>query len=87
VLVTEKNITVKVNDAGPGISPDDRETLFKPFARGSVKKVPGVKSTGLGLAISKKIVEAHGGTIWVEERPEGGAAFAFSLPQQPLHKE
>jgi signal transduction histidine kinase len=87
VLVAEKDITVKVNDAGPGISPDDRETLFKPFVRGSVKKGPGVKSTGLGLAISKKIVEAHGGTIWVEERPGNGAAFAFSLPQQPFHKE
>jgi len=83
VLRTDEGVTVMVKDAGPGIPPHDRETLFRPFVRGSERKAPGVKSTGLGLAISKKIVEAHGGKIWIEEGEGRGAVFAFRLPQKP----
>ena len=80
-------MTVRVKDAGPGIPLHDRETLFRPFVRGSERKAPGVKSTGLGLAISKKIVEAHGGTIWIEEGEGRGSVFAFRLPQTSTEEE
>lgn len=76
----EGNIVVSVRDAGPGIAPEERETLFTPFVRGGAVKSAGSKSTGLGLAISKKIVESHGGSIWVEDNPGGGAAFVFFIP-------
>jgi len=87
VLTSEMEVIVNVKDAGPGIPPEEREALFTPFVRGAGRKPSGVKSTGLGLAISKKIVEAHGGTIWVAEGQGEGAVFAFCLPQQSIHKE
>ena len=76
----EADIVVSVRDAGPGIPAKERETLFTPFVRGGAVKSAGSKSTGLGLAISKKIVESHGGRIWIEENPGGGAAFVFCIP-------
>src|SRR5262249_11684310 len=70
-------LTVRVADHGRGIAPEDRERVFERFYRG-----PGVASgTGLGLSICRTIVEAHGGRIWVEETPGGGATLAFSLPR------
>ena len=70
-------VAVRVEDEGPGIPPEHRERIFDRFYR-----VPGVRAggAGLGLAICKGFVEAHGGRIWVEESPQGGAAFVFTLP-------
>ncbi len=76
-------VVVRVRDHGPGIPAEHRARLFERFFR-----VPGAKSmirgTGLGLYICRKIVEAHGGEIKVEDVDGGGACFAFSLPLQPL---
>ena len=73
-----------VLDAGPGIRPDQVSRLFKRYARTEESgqlKLPG---SGLGLYISKGIVEAHGGRVWMENRPAGtGAEFCFSLPVAP----
>ncbi|NPA91212.1 MAG: GAF domain-containing protein [Chloroflexi bacterium] len=71
------HVVVRVEDRGPGIPPEHRERIFDRFYR-----VPGVRAggAGLGLAICKGFVEAHGGRIWVEENPGGGAVFAFTLP-------
>ncbi len=69
-------VRVEIEDHGKGIPVEDRERLFRPFERGPSKR-PG---TGLGLAIARGFVEAHGGRIWVEDAPEGGAVFAFTLP-------
>lgn len=80
LAATASEAVVRVIDAGPGIALDEREGLFQPFARGKARKTGGVRSTGLGLAISKKIVEAHGGRIWIEDAPGRGAVFAFGLP-------
>jgi signal transduction histidine kinase len=67
-------VTVTVTDTGAGIDP---EILPKLFTKFTSKSETG---TGLGLYISKKIVEAHGGKIWAENRPGGGALFCFTLP-------
>ena len=73
-------LTISVQDAGPGIPPDELSRLFTPFGKTHHKAVSGDKSTGLGLAICRKMIEAHGGRIWVENAAEGGACFSFTLP-------
>jgi two-component system sensor histidine kinase KdpD len=72
-------IVVSVADAGPGVPDGEHARIFEKHYRGSRHRssVPG---TGLGLASAKHLVEAHGGEIWVTNRPAGGAAFHFSLP-------
>ncbi|WP_448601331.1 ATP-binding protein, partial [Thermoflexus hugenholtzii] len=72
-------VRVEVADSGPGVPPELREHLFQPFVTGMVKG----RGFGLGLAFCKLAVEAHGGRIWVEDRPEGGAVFVFTLPLVP----
>jgi two-component system, sensor histidine kinase and response regulator len=69
-----------VRDSGPGIPDSERHMLFKDYGRLSAKPTGGEKSTGLGLAICRKIVEAHNGTIGVENIPGRGAEFIVSLP-------
>lgn len=66
-------VTVSVGDSGPGIPEARREAIFQPFI--TTKK----DGLGLGLAICRSIVEEHGGRIWVENDPAGGARFSFSL--------
>jgi chemotaxis family two-component system sensor kinase Cph1 len=65
-----------VRDNGKGIDPDQGDKLFDLFRRGDVEK-PGA---GMGLAICKQVVEKHGGRIWVDPAPDGGAVFRFTLP-------
>jgi len=67
---------IKVIDHGEGIAEADREMIFEPFWRKNEAN-PG---SGLGLAIAKEIVDAHGGRIWVEETPGGGATFKVAFP-------
>ncbi len=71
---------LSVRDTGPGISAADQAKLFQEFqqADNAITKKKG--GTGLGLAISKRIVEMHGGKIWVESQPGHGSTFAFTLP-------
>ena len=69
-----------VEDRGPGIPPAERERVFDKFyqvGRVEAERLPG---TGLGLTIARHLVELHGGRIWVEEAPGGGAAFVLLLP-------
>lgn len=71
-------IRIAVQDAGPGVPPEEQERIFEPFVR-----LPGQEpreGTGLGLAIAKRLVELHGGRIWVDSAPGKGSTFAFSLP-------
>jgi two-component system sensor histidine kinase KdpD len=66
---------------GPGLPAGHEDRLFDKFERGvSESTLPGV---GLGLAISRAIVHAHGGRIWAEPRPGGGARLCFTLPLGP----
>jgi two-component system sensor histidine kinase KdpD len=67
-----------VIDRGPGIPPAERLHIFDKFSR--LDSGGTVAGSGLGLAVSKGLVEAHGGCIWAEETPGGGATFCFALP-------
>ncbi len=79
---TEAGWQVRVQDEGPGITPEDRQHLFEDFARLSARPTGGEESTGLGLAITRRIVKAHGGQIGVESEPGRGSTFWFTLPRQ-----
>ena len=80
--VVDDDIMVSIADRGPGIPPYDLERIFDKFYRvtGANRKSTSVMGTGLGLAVCRGLVEAHGGRIWAENRPEGGAIFRFTLP-------
>lgn len=70
----------EVSDAGPGISPEDLEKLFKPFSQGDMSATRDYGGLGIGLSISKTLVEAHGGHIGVMSAPGKGSTFWFTLP-------
>src|SRR5207249_8257241 len=69
---------VRVQDQGRGVPPNERTRIFEPYARGAGNDdVPG---SGIGLFASRRVVEGQGGDIWVEDAPERGAVFAFTVP-------
>jgi signal transduction histidine kinase len=70
-----------VSDRGPGIPQELRERIFERFFRGESDGKSG--GTGLGLAIVKGLVEAHAGTVAVEDGAEPGATIRFTLPEAP----
>lgn len=76
----EGSILFSVNDSGPGIAPEEIGRLFRPFGTTSTKKTAGEKSTGLGLLITRKIIESHGGDIWVDSKLGIGTTINFKLP-------
>ena len=73
-------LRISVTDTGKGVPPDQRERVFEKFAQIPKSPVRGHRGSGLGLTLCKLVVEAHGGKIWIESGPEGGAAFIFTLP-------
>lgn len=74
----KREIIISIEDAGPGLLPDEVNKLFEKFYRG--RMLTTERGLGLGLAICQSIVKAHGGKMWAENRKQGGAAFYFSLP-------
>jgi signal transduction histidine kinase len=72
-------VRVSVADTGPGLAPEDHERIFEEFqqAEAGVEQREG---TGLGLALSKRLVELHGGRIWVDSELGKGSTFVFTLP-------
>ena len=72
---------VSVKDTGAGLPPEKLLQLFQPFNRLG-QESGGQEGTGIGLALCRKVIERHGGQIWVESELGCGAAFKFTLPSQ-----
>jgi signal transduction histidine kinase len=80
VTHTPTYVMVRVRDSGDGVSEEDMPRIFDRFFRSERHAHRPQEGTGLGLAIVKKIIDNHGGKIWVERVLEGGSAFCFTLP-------
>ncbi|MGH8998278.1 MAG: HAMP domain-containing sensor histidine kinase [Acidimicrobiia bacterium] len=84
VTVTTEGSTARigVEDAGPGIPADERTAVFERFFRGSAsgRRRGGGQGSGLGLSLVAEHVRLHGGAVWVEDAPAGGARFVVELP-------
>jgi two-component system, NtrC family, sensor kinase len=72
-------VRISVKDTGPGIAVEDQERIFEEFQQTEAGAAQP-EGTGLGLALSKRLVELHGGRIWVESAPDQGSTFVFTLP-------
>jgi signal transduction histidine kinase len=82
VLRRDGVIRLEVDDAGPGVPLELRERIFERFARGLLSGKRGTSTgNGLGLAIVSQHVTRHGGAVWVEDRPGGGARFVVTLAE------
>jgi len=79
IRLADDAVELSVSDTGPGISEEDLPHLFERFYRGDPAR-GRTGGSGLGLAIVRQWVEAHGGTIRAENRPEGGARFVLQIP-------
>jgi two-component system sensor histidine kinase/response regulator len=76
-----EGVMLAVTDQGPGVPAGQREQIFEKYSRADSPGVPMRENRGLGLTFCQMAVEAHGGTIWVEDGPAGGASFQFVLPE------
>jgi signal transduction histidine kinase len=74
------HVVVAVEDEGAGLAPGAPQRMFERFWRDDESRTRSSGGAGLGLAIAQGLVHAHGGTIWAENRAEGGARVAFTLP-------
>ena len=78
--VSGTEFLVSVTDTGPGIAKADRQRIFEEFQQAKSSNTRKKGGTGLGLSIAKRIVELHGGRIWVDTSPRVGSVFCFALP-------
>ncbi|MBA5865519.1 MAG: HAMP domain-containing protein [Nitrospira sp. CR1.3] len=72
-------LEVAVSDVGPGVPPDELPHIFERFYQGRTKAKQALPGSGLGLALAKKVVEAHGGRIWIESEVKKGTTVRFIL--------
>jgi signal transduction histidine kinase len=79
---TSSAFTVAVKDTGPGIAEGDQAKIFEEFQQADNSATKKKGGTGLGLSISRRIVEMHGGKLWVESEVGKGSVFSFTLPIQ-----
>jgi signal transduction histidine kinase len=75
-------VRVSISDDGPGIAPEDQLRIFEEFQQAAAGKQQR-EGTGLGLALSKRLIELHGGHIWVDSELGKGSTFVFTLPAPP----
>lgn len=75
-----EQVVITISDTGVGIAPDQVERVFAEFQQVSGPAGRGYDGAGLGLAITKRLVELHGGRIWLESQPGGGTTVTFTLP-------
>lgn len=88
ILSTEEqdgNIKIKIMDDGPGIADADKEHIFEMFYTANRTVIDGRRSLGMGLALCKSIIQAHRGTISVEDTKPHGATFVIVLPMEEVH--
>jgi signal transduction histidine kinase len=76
-------LLLSVEDEGPGVPDEHKERIFEKFHQVTQPERIRGQGVGLGLAIARRVVEAHSGAIWVEDRPDGGAVFRVLLPRVP----
>ena len=79
--IRDQDLVVEVVDTGPGVAVEDRERIFDSFQQGA-RHPEQTEGTGLGLTLSKRILELHGGTIWVDSETGQGSTFGFTLPAE-----
>ena len=80
VIVSNDTFLVSVSDTGPGLSEAAQKRIFKEFQQADSSSTREKDGTGLGLSIAKRIIEIHGGHIWVESTLGKGSTFRFKLP-------
>lgn len=80
-------VQIHVSDTGPGVSEEEREHIFESFSRGSARATGDEASTGLGLYICKRIMQLHGGRIWVESSGNKGSTFYAFFPNEVTPEE
>jgi signal transduction histidine kinase len=80
VVPHDGGAAIEVDDDGSGIAADQMEAVLEPFARLESSRSRETGGAGLGLAIAKSVAEAHGGTLTLENRPEGGLRARLLLP-------
>ncbi|MFB6121059.1 MAG: ATP-binding protein [Halobacteriaceae archaeon] len=83
VSATERDgdYVIAVSDNGPGIEASQQDDIFNIFTKGA--SAAGGENTAIGLAVTQRIVQRHGGEIWVESEAGEGATFKFTLPKDP----
>ena len=82
ILSRAGHARLEVDDAGPGVPPELRDRIFNRFDRGARAGSRGTDTgSGLGLALVAQHVQRHGGSVWVEDRPGGGARFVVEIPE------
>jgi signal transduction histidine kinase len=79
-MLSDGSYTLSVRDTGPGIAEADRSKIFEEFQQADSSATKEKGGTGLGLSISKRIVEMHGGRIWVDSIMGQGSTFSFTVP-------
>jgi signal transduction histidine kinase len=87
VLVDDNDarLEIRIQDAGPGLPPDQLEKVFEPFYRVEDSRSRETGGTGLGLTIARGIAEAHGGSLDLHNRPEGGLEAVLVIPRLPAN--
>ena len=86
----EDKIEVRITDTGIGIEKEKLEKIFEGFVQADGSITRHFSGVGLGLTVTRKLVELHGGRLWVHSRPGRGSRFYFTLPLKPItirHKE
>ena len=78
---SDTHLEIHVDDAGPGIPPDQRAEVLRPFSRLDTARTQNVEGTGLGLSIARDVAQTHGGRLKLEDSPAGGLRVTITLPR------